>query len=372
MKICFWGNIAGALEGKTAGGGELQQALLAKSLAKGGNEVVVLDINTTENWVTDDGIKVCKIDGWNNSKWILRVINRIPNLYRSLKAQKADIYYCRIRDFRHIFAYWAARKSKAKFILGIASDLDVMNYSMRWKKSHFDHFSSIWSFVNGIIIEVVYPFLLKKADLVLVQHEGQRNILLNKGIKSLVFPNLFSSIEHPIIKTNNSHDYIYVGWLDMRKGFKEFYELVKQAPYHSFKVIGPTRDKIASIIYDELKGYKNVKLLGKLSHTETLHHIANSKALISTSHMEGFPNVFIEAWACGVPVLSLYVDPGNILEKESLGEFAGGSMDKLLQSLDRCLKSDDFSIRSKNYITNNHILNAKKNREINQLFESLS
>ena len=34
MKICFWGDIAGALTGNTSGGGELQIALLAKALAR--------------------------------------------------------------------------------------------------------------------------------------------------------------------------------------------------------------------------------------------------------------------------------------------------------------------------------------------------
>ena len=43
MKICFWGNIGRALKGRTSGGGELQIALLAKALAKGGHEVVLLD-----------------------------------------------------------------------------------------------------------------------------------------------------------------------------------------------------------------------------------------------------------------------------------------------------------------------------------------
>ena len=43
MKICFWGNIAGALKAKPDGGGELQIALLAKALAKAGHEVVVID-----------------------------------------------------------------------------------------------------------------------------------------------------------------------------------------------------------------------------------------------------------------------------------------------------------------------------------------
>ena len=66
MKICFWGDIAEALKGNTNGGGELQIALLAKALARGGHEVVIIDYKTTEDFITADGIKVFKIKGWNN------------------------------------------------------------------------------------------------------------------------------------------------------------------------------------------------------------------------------------------------------------------------------------------------------------------
>lgn len=45
--------------------------------------------------------------------------------------------------------------------------------------------------------------------------------------------------------------------------------------------------------------------------------------------MEGFPNVFIEAWACGIPVLSLYVDPGSIIERENLGVIVRGDKESL-------------------------------------------
>ena len=130
MKICFWGDIAKALTGNTVGGGELQMALLAKALARGGHEVVVIDYQVKEDFITADGIKVFKIEGWNNGIRVIRSLtHRLPKLYRSLKAQKADIYYCRIRDFRHILAFWAARKVKGKFVLGLASDLDAMNFA---------------------------------------------------------------------------------------------------------------------------------------------------------------------------------------------------------------------------------------------------
>ncbi len=372
MKICFWGDIGRALTDNTSGGGELQIALLAKALSKSGHEVVILDYQASEDFVTEDGIKVVKINGKNNGIPIIGTCFKIlPQFYRILLDQQADIYYSRIRDFRHIIVYWAAKKLKAKFVLGIASDLDVLNFIMRLKHHYLVNYTGLWGIINGIGIEIVYPFLLRKADMVLVQHEGQRAILKEKGIKSTVFHNLFAPEKVPSTHNQNSKVFIHVGELQKRKGFIEFFDLVKKAPGHFFKVVGQPSGKSGFLFYEELKSLKNVILSGRLSHTQTMQEIADSTALISTSPMEGFPNIFIEAWACGVPVMSLYVDPGGIIEKNNLGVVAHGKMDVLLNALDTLSPNDEFKSRSQAYVENNHVLNSKRIKEIDSLFKRL-
>lgn len=373
MKICFWGDIGRALTDNTSGGGELQIALLAKALSKCGHEVVILDYQTSDDFVTGDGIKVVKINGKNNGIPIIGTFFTIlPQFYRTLLDQQADVYYGRIRDFRHIIVYWAARKLKAKFVLGVASDLDVLNFFMRLKHHYLVNYTGLWGIINGIGIEMVYPFLTRKSDMVLVQHEGQQEILIKKGIKSTIFPNLFAPEKVPSTHNQNSKVFIHVGELQKRKGFIEFFKTVKKAPGHFFKVVGQPSGRSGFLFYEEMKSLKNVKLLGRLSHTQTMQEIADSKALISTSPMEGFPNIFIESWACGVPVVSLYVDPGGIIEKNDLGVVAHGRMDILLSALDSMSPDDDFKSRSQAYVDNNHVLNSKRIKEIDDLFIRLS
>ncbi len=372
MKICFWGNIAGALKGKTAGGAELQIAILAKALSISGHEVVVMDYQTEEDFITTDGIKVFKLHGYSKGIKILRTLtHRLPSIYQGLKAQKADIYYSRVRDFRHIFAYWAARKVKAKFILHMASDLDSMSTWMRLKNYKATAIETPWSWVNAFLIELVYPYLLRKADLVLVQHEGQKNILQTRHIKSTVLLNVFDKERIPDLPTRIPKNFVFVGALDKRKGFVEFFELVKKAPLHSFVVIGHTRDKKSSQIYNQLKSFDNVALLGDLNHYDTLCQIANSKGMISTSLMEGFPNIFIEAWSLGIPVLSLNVDPGDVIKREALGKVANGKIEILLDAMNNINITDEFANKAKAYVEHNHVLTDLKISEINNLFLSL-
>lgn len=372
MKICFWGNVAGALKGHTDGGGELQMSLFARTLARSGHEVTILDFMTEEDFVSEDGIRVLRIKGWNKGIRILRTLtHRLPQLYKSFREQNADIYCCRVRDFRHILAFWAARKLKAKFILNLASDLDAMNFYQRIKYQYLLSFKDLWSFSSGLLIEIVYPYLLRKADLILVQHEGQKKILMKKHIKSTLFPNLIDVENMPnnVIPVNN--EYIYVGSLKARKGFAKFFELVEKTPHCNYKVVGQPSDNEGHFYFEKLKGFKNVSLLGRLKHYDTLCEIAKSKALISTSPMEGFPNVFIEAWACGIPVLSLIVDPGDIIEKEQLGFVAHGDMNSLISIVNSVDNNSEYAERTKRYVENNHAINNKKTSDINSMLVNL-
>jgi glycosyltransferase involved in cell wall biosynthesis len=372
MKICFWGNISGALNGKTEGGGELQIAFIAKALARAGHEVVIVDYTTREEFTTTDGIKVYTIKNWHKGIRVFRTItHRIGGLYSTLKEQNADIYYCRIRDFRHIIAYMVSKDVKGKFILHMASDLDAMDFKERFRKYYATTTASLWWFFSGIMVEIVYPWLLRHSDLVLVQHTGQKKILLSKNIKPMIFYNIIDLNAIPQSTGKERKDFIYVGWFDKRKGSAELFELIQRAPSHTFKIIGPPRDKTGQNYYERLRKFPNVRLLGKLSHFRTLQEIADSKALINTSNMEGFPNVFIEAWAYGIPVISLNVDPGNVIEDEKLGVFAHGDINRMVQALDEDLCNDDFARRSTEYIQKNHALNESKIREIEKVFSDV-
>lgn len=375
MKICFWGCIAGALRGNTCGGSELQSALLAKALSKGGHEVIILDYEITEDFVTTDGIKVFRIIGWNKGIRFIRVFtHRLPKLYKNLRNQEADIYYCRMRDFTHILAFWAARKAGSKFIMAMASDLDVSDFGMRLRHFYIPNLAyggGLWWFFSGLLTELIHPWLLRKSDAVFVQHEWQKKMLLQKHIKSVLFPNLFDLNDIPAIENAVHNDFIYVGWLDKRKGFAEFFELVKKSPNHRFKVIGPPRDKTGYLYYEELKSFSNVSLLGVMEHSDTVYQIANSKALISTSPMEGFPNIFIEAWACGIPVLSLYFDPGGIIRREHLGVVGNGNPNVLLSAMTDINYNEEFAENAKAYVERRHAINTARIKQIRSLFEEV-
>ena len=64
----------------------------------------------------------------------------------------------------------------------------------------------------------------------------------------------------------------------------------------------------------------NLEILGQLSYEDTLEYFKKSKILVNTSQLEGFSNTFIQAWLFGLIVISLSVDPDDLL-RNGLGYY---------------------------------------------------
>ena len=135
---------------------------------------------------------------------------------------------------------------------------------------------------------------------------------------------------------NPSRDYfVHPGALNICKGSQNLNQLINSLDKNiSIVIVGQPNDKKSKKIYKRFQKMENVVLTGRLKHKETIQLIANAKALINTSNFEGFPNIFLEAWAVGVPVISLNVNPGNVFNKYNLGIFCGGDLNKMKKSIE--------------------------------------
>ena len=64
--------------------------------------------------------------------------------------------------------------------------------------------------------------------------------------------------------------------------------------------------------------------------------------MINTSRYEGFSNTFIQAWRRKVPVVSLDVNPDNVLNREGIGLFSDGSYGKLKESVLTLIRDEEL------------------------------
>ncbi len=355
MKICFWGNISSALRGEPSGGGELQTAMLAKALAKAGHDVVIVDPNCPTDYESPEGIKLVSVPRWNAGIIIIRMFfHRIPGLYSALYAQKAEVYYVRIRGFYNIVPFLVARKLGSKFVMALASDLDVEGFLGRLKSHYLKSMSLREIFTQAIPTEIVLPHLLRNADIVLCQHEIQQQLLEKRKIKSHIVRNIIDVRSDNLSASKHSENrYIYVGSLDVRKGFDLFVRVVEAIADATFIIVGNARGRGSQELINQLQRCPNTEMLGRLSRGATIRQMETATALICTSRNEGFPNIFLEAWSVGTPVVSLLVDPGNVIQRHGLGIVCNGD----LQELINVLRRRDLSINRailRNYVRQYH------------------
>lgn len=102
----------------------------------------------------------------------------------------------------------------------------------------------------------------------------------------------------------------------------------------------------------------NVEYLGLLSQEEVMTLLQESHLLVNTSIVEGFSNVFIQAWFCHCPVLSYTVNPDNVLTDSSVGYCAEGEFNRMISFVKKFVSDSNlrshFSESSYGHACRNH------------------
>jgi glycosyltransferase involved in cell wall biosynthesis len=355
MKFCFWGNIYGALTGDTPGGAELQLSIIIKKLVDLGHNVSVIDF-----YIKDDERISNNLVVYSLARRSSNYLHRLISFYKLLIEQDSHYYYARMPSSFHLIGYIAARKLKKKFVLGLAHDLDTLNFHQRYNYKY--RLRKGWLHLKQLITnELIFNYLLKKADFVIAQHEVQQMNLKKRGIYADICLNLFDNTQQINNKQHqggisnfSNESYLFLGSIDKSKGVDMMENIILRCKTTNFKIIGRCRDEYSKRKLQRIISNKNVVYYNQLSHDEVFNHLTNSKALISTSLMEGFPNTFLESWSVGTPVISLNVNPGNVITKFDLGAYCNGDFNYLIEIIEGTRKMNTDPFKLMDYINQNH------------------
>ena len=118
---------------------------------------------------------------------------------------------------------------------------------------------------------------------------------------------------------------------------------------------GPGKD-IESIL-TQLRSLPNVDYRGHVAPEQTVKVIGDANLLLSTSDGEGFPSVFLEAWAAGTPVVSIQIDPDHKIRNGELGVVADtvdGAVDAVRSLMTVSKRGQDMGMRARRHVEEMH------------------
>jgi glycosyltransferase involved in cell wall biosynthesis len=226
----------------------------------------------------------------------------------------------------------------------------------------------------------LYKFGVRNADAVVVQSRRQEELARR------TFPRLARVVEIPsfaepaALSTAAPEAFFWVGRLDRYKQPLRYLQLAEALPDARFWMVArrldPERsggspgtgddDALEQEVHERAARLPNVELLEQRPHAEAMELVERSVAVVNTGRAEGMPNLFLEAWARGIPVLSYEFDPDSRIVREGLGVSAEGSFERFREGARQLWDERDdrseLAGRVRRYLESTHGLAAVTRR----------
>ncbi len=340
------------------GGAEYQVSCLLDAIAKRTSfEVHYLARNLNPEFVSDQ-----YHIHWVGSKHKLARHSHLfdaPKLYSTLKQIRPDVIYQRVGCAYTGIAALYAKRSSCGMLWHVASDQDVTPLKMNISKD------APFNYAERKILE----YGIKNANGIIVQTHQQANILKRHYGRE---PNCIVANFHPTPELQlPKKKQLSIVWIANLKPLKQpriFMELAKRLgnpPGIRFVMIGRNSNwKWGHKLQTDISKTEHLEYIGEQPFDKVNEILSQAHILVNTSQYEGFPNTFIQAWMRKVPVVSLNVNPDNVLNTQGIGLACSGSFDKLIQNVQLLIENDQLRTsmgeKARSYALDHH---SEKNAE---------
>ncbi len=257
-----------------------------------------------------------------------------PALYKTLKKIKPDVIYQRVGGIYTGVSACYARHHGAKMVWHISSDMNVTPFRKDMNKAR--------NIVNRFVAKKFLEYGIKNCDAIIAQTKQQDDLLFRHYSRKA--DRIIANFHEPPVSFPLANENKLVLWISNIKKLKRpelFIELARSQLSRKdieFVMIGRLDNSPWSAQIKEMVGATgNLRMTGEISHQEVNEWLHKASLVVNTSMFEGMPNSFIQAWLRKIPVLTMGVDPDNVIKNEGIGAVAddmAGMTENLVKILD--------------------------------------
>jgi glycosyltransferase involved in cell wall biosynthesis len=330
-----------------AGGAETQIVALARGLAAGGLRVGLVTVGRpSELPRAFDGVDVIAQPPPPRIRGLAGLVLD-AGTFVTLVRKRARAVVVRNANRGVAVAALAARLRRARIVYSSANviDFDIEQLDFGYNAR-------------------LFRWALRTADEVVVQTEEQAELCRARVGRDPVVIRSIAEAAKP--RTAQPDAFLWIGRLVHYKRLDVYLELAADVPEARFKLIavpGRERDGALDARIERARAeLPNLEVLEPRPRAGLVPLLERAVAIVGTADYEGMPNVFLEAWARGVPALVFSHDPDGVVQREGLGGFAAGSRERLAQLAREywARRSDEseLSARCIAYVKREHDLGA--------------
>ena len=333
------------------GGAELQLSVLGRALKEEGWDVSFLvgDYGQDRRIVTSEGIRLLRAYGHANSRSACKTLLRsLPEFWRSLAEVDADIYvsrgltgqagviaaFAKLQHRRYIF--WFGKNADAWYGVPRLSPLPLVERLPAWYGIHSAH---------AVIVQS------NEQEALLRRYVGRSGVLV---------PNV--SPWQDVAPDGQPGEYaLWIASIQPKKRPHLLLDIAADMPQARFVMAGgemSAHSELYGSVRSRAEQMKNVEFLGFVPFDQTEELFRHAALLVSTSKAEeeGFPNVLLQAWSIGTPVVAT-CDPDEIICRHRLGyhcEDATQIAERIREITGSCELQRQIGQRAYAYVSQHH------------------
>jgi len=318
------------------GGSEYQTYLLAQRLRREFEVFYISVGQARDECIIDNRMKIYMLRSpdllcFKNAFFLLK-----SKISQILEHEQPDVIYQRVAYSATGIAARHCENSGCKLVWHIASQRDVAPSRK----------NGGWYGIVSRIDNRFRDYGIRNADAIIGQAAYQEELLRRRYGRAcdLIVGNFHPLPSEQVVKDGP----VRVVWVANLKPLKQpevFIRLVERLHHRRdvrFVMIGrATSGRYQERLENAMAGLSNLTYEGEQSIDEVNRTLARSHVFVNTSLYEGFPNTFIQAWFRHVPVVSLNVDPDNVLKARGLG-YHSKSLEGLTKDTQRLIDDPDL------------------------------